>query len=80
MAEKPTYAGLRSYTRSRQTGMHIGVYDGEAAGFDTAAGRWQIVCEEHSYISSFETLALARSFAATPLEWCERCNGADESE
>jgi hypothetical protein len=38
---KPEHAGLRSYTRARSTGTHVGVYDGTEAGMDAAgtAGR-----------------------------------------
>lgn len=72
----PDYAGLRSYTRARSTGTHVGVYDGEPAGMDTAGGRWQTVCEEHGSVISHETLRLARQWASCPEDWCETCMAA----
>ena len=71
--EKPDYAGLREWRRNRQTGHMIGIYDGIAADMDTAAGRWQTVCEEHNTICSHATLTLARYHAADPTGWCEPC-------
>ena len=79
-ATMPDYAGLRQWTKSRQTGTHVGVYDGEAAGMDTDGGRWQTVCEEHGNVISHATLALARAFAPIPSEWCDRCSGAEPVE
>jgi hypothetical protein len=52
----PDYAGLRSWTKARQTGTTVGVYDGEEAGMDTTGGRWQTVCEEHGNVCSHLTL------------------------
>src|SRR5581483_3962822 len=66
--------GLREQRPNRQTGTLVSVYDGEAAGMDTDAGRWQTVCEEHGAICSHSTLALARYFLAAPAEWCEECS------
>lgn len=73
---KPDYAGLREWRRNRGTGFMVGIYDGEAAGMDTAAGRWQTVCEEHDTVCSHTTLALARAHAAEPQNWCEPCTQA----
>jgi hypothetical protein len=75
VAAKPGYAGLRSYTKTRATGTHVGVYDGNEAGMDTYAGRWQMVCEEHGWVISHETLTAALAHAPHPGEWCDRCNG-----
>lgn len=69
----PNNAGLRQYRQARSSGAYIGVYDGEAAGMDTDAGRWQTVCENHGNIISHATLALARGHAVEPEEWCEGC-------
>jgi len=76
--ETPNYAGLRSWHRSRQTGLYVGVYDGEAADMDTDGGRWQTVCEEHGSICSHGTLKLALYHAASPLDWCETCRTAHD--
>jgi hypothetical protein len=70
----PNYAGLRSWVRNVATGSTIAVYDGRAADLDTDGGRWQTVCETHSTIISHRTLALARSHAAAPADWCEGCD------
>lgn len=75
MITKPAYAGLREWRRNRVTGFQVGLYDGEEAGMDTDAGRWQTVCEEHGHVCSHETLSLSRSFMAVPWEWCEKCEG-----
>lgn len=66
-------AGLVQLRTARSTGKQVGVYDGEAAGMDTAAGRWQTVCEEHGWIISHQSKRLAKYHAAAPEEWCEKC-------
>lgn len=73
MATLPPYAGVRQYSRNRRTGHLVGVYDGVAAGLDTDAGRWSLVCEEHSTVIAFATLVSARAHAAVPDHWCEPC-------
>ena len=74
-AGKPERAGLRSYTRARSTGTHVGVYDGTEAGMDAAGGRWKTVCEEHGWIISHPYLYQALSVAPRPQEWCDACSG-----
>ena len=74
-AGKPERAGLRSYTRARSTGTHVGVYDGTEAGMDAAGGRWKTVCEEHGWIISHPYLYQALSVAPRPQEWCDVCSG-----
>jgi hypothetical protein len=61
--------------RSRRRARLVSLFDGEPAGLDTEAGRWQTVCEEHGTICSHETFARARSFLAASAisEWCESC-------
>lgn len=54
---------------------YVVVVDGDAAGLDTAGGRWQDVCDYHGGVCSHETLALALRFASTPEDWCELCTG-----
>ena len=70
---KPPYAGLRRWYPNRLTGGFVGVYDGEPGGYDTDAGRWQTVCEEHGQICSHQTLDVALAFGHQPEEWCEAC-------
>lgn len=72
-------AGWRQTTRNRVTGYPTSIYDGEAAGMDTCGGRWQTVCEQHGYIVSHETLALARYHAPGMNDWCGDCTGNDPS-
>jgi hypothetical protein len=67
--------GWRQTAIARTTGLPVSIYDGEAAGMDTAGGRWQTICEPHGEVISHETLALARYHAAAPDEWCEVCMG-----
>lgn len=72
-------AGWRSTTRARTTGRPVSIYDGQAAGMDTDGGRWQTVCEDHGYVISHATLALARHWQSAPNDWCGDCNGSDVS-
>lgn len=65
-------AGLRVSRRSRRTGHMVSVYDGELAGLDTAAGRWQVVCEQHGSILATSTMRLARGHMTSP-DWCGDC-------
>jgi hypothetical protein len=61
-------------TRARSTGTHITTAHGDDLGLDTETdGPWYNLCEEHGYICSHITLALARSFAAEPFSWCDGC-------
>jgi hypothetical protein len=78
--EIPPAAGLKSTRRNRVTGKFVSVYDGELAGMDTFSGRWQVVCETHGTILSFETLALANFQASVPVEWCEQCRSFHENK
>lgn len=72
-ADPRTFAGYRSHAVARSTGAVVVVLDGDAAGLDTAGGRWQTTCEKHDEVISHATLAVARSWAAAPEEWCESC-------
>lgn len=65
-------AGCVTRQHSRLTGHLYGLYQGEQAGFDTYAGLWQTVCEDHGTICSHETLKLARLHLPNG-EWCEAC-------
>ena len=77
-ADAADSAGLVEMRTARQTGLRVGIYDGEAAGMDTDAGRWQTVCETHGTVIAHTTLALARSHLSDPLGWCEECREAKE--
>lgn len=73
------YAGCRQATVARSTGTLVLVIDGEAGGLDTDGGRWSTVCEPHGGVISHLTLAVARSFAPAPEEWCPYCmEGTDD--
>lgn len=65
--------GLVQLRKSRQTGTMVGIYDGELQGLDTESGRWSTVCEEHGTVIAHQTLALAKTWAPVPDEWCEDC-------
>ena len=73
-------AGLRQVFQGRGFGRRrlAGLYDGEAAGMDTEAGRWQTVCEIHHHIISHETITIARSWVTHPDQWCEGCMDRQE--
>lgn len=75
---RPNWAGLREHRRSRTTGTMVSLYDGEAAGLDTTAGRWQTVCEDHSAIISHHTLDLAYANMTEVAEWCDVPGGCQE--
>lgn len=70
-------AGWRQTCAARTTGRPVSIYDGKVAGMDTEGGRWQTVCEDHGYIVSHETIALARHHAPVPNEWCGHCMDPD---
>jgi len=66
-------AGYRHQRRNDITGQPVVVYDATAQGMDASDGRWMIVCEGHSELVVTDTLALARSAAREPQEWCSQC-------
>lgn len=47
---------------------------------DVDGGRWQTVCEDHGYLISHQTLALARHHAPDPDGWCGICNGSEADD
>lgn len=68
--------GCVSLTKSRQTGLLIGVYHGLQSGMESDPDTpWVTVCEAHSNLVGHATLAIARSWAAEPVTWCETCGG-----
>lgn len=69
-----TSTGLIQFSVARSTGLRVGVYDGDASGMDTDGGRWQTVCEAHTFICSHGSLTLARDMASCPEDWCEACS------
>jgi len=66
LAEVVKPAGLRISRRCRESGYRVGLYDGEEAGMDTEAGRWQTVCEWHHTICCHETYELALWYLSPP--------------
>jgi hypothetical protein len=75
---------VRQRTISQRTDAEIEVLDADHPGSDVDraaserdgdadAGRWVTVCRTHGGVCNHSTLALARSFAAAPEEWCEEC-------
>lgn len=62
-------------TRARETGTLVTTAHADDLGLDADDGRtrWYNVCEEHASCVGHASLALARSFAAVPSEWCEEC-------
>lgn len=67
-------AGIVARRRNRETGTTILLIDSQLTDeFDSFAGRWQTICDEHGTICSHETRAVAESFMAVPSEWCHVC-------
>lgn len=60
-------------TRARSTGAEIQTCSAESAGMVPDDGAWVNVCWTHGGIVHHETLALARSWASCPEQWCEGC-------
>lgn len=70
------YAGARVSRKCRKTGTVVTLYDGKStADFDTDAGRWQTVCEDHGHIIAHENYQTALSWLSHPDEWCDVCMG-----
>lgn len=76
------FRGCVQRRKSRQTGKLVGIYHNEQAGMDSVDGEypWSTVCEEHGQIIAHQTIELAKAHAATPLDWCEVCNGNIKEE
>ncbi len=66
--------GLICSRRNRRTKKIYSLYDGDEAGMNTSAGRWQTVCEEHNCVCSHATKEAALRWLTTPLIWCDRCS------
>lgn len=68
-------AGCMQRRQSRRTGSLIAVYDARSQGLDEGDGetRWYTVCEDHGAAVGHRTLAIARSHASVPDEWCADC-------
>jgi len=69
---------IRQERRARSTGAVVQVLDlrhpdTQFAPEDDCV--WATVCVTHGTICVHPTLALARSHAADPAGWCERCRG-----
>jgi hypothetical protein len=61
--------------RARQTGRVVEVWRDLDLGVEDEAGPWVTVCPEHGSSCHHATRALAVSWAAEPLTWCEPCQG-----
>ena len=66
--------------KNRQTGTHVtvGHADDLNLGNEPGCTVWYTICEEHGQCTGHPTRALATSWAAEPLGWCEVCNGNDK--
>ena len=58
--------------KNRQTGTWISLNVGDDSAF-------MLVCEDHDRVCEFGTLSEARSFAASPIDWCEECGRLAQS-
>lgn len=68
-------AAIVSRSKARSTGTTVVVEDTwhRDSVLDPDGGRWATVCEDHAGVCNHETQATARSFAASPEEWCPTC-------
>lgn len=66
-------AGYVTHRPNKVTGDFNTLYDGEAAGLDVDAGRWQTVCETHGQICSHTSKKIAMKHLASG-DWCEECS------
>lgn len=70
-------AGCVQIKRARQTGTLIEVFHADQAQLrddpDNPRTRWVCSCAVHGVLIYHRTLALARSHAARPKDWCEGC-------
>ena len=68
---------VRARSRARSTGTVIEIVDADhpdaPIGRGAGDGRWVTLCDLHQESCHHDTLTLARRFAATPQEWCEKC-------
>jgi hypothetical protein len=53
-------------TKARQTGTLVTLTTGDDAA-------WMLTCEKHDLCCQFDSKREARSFAASPIEWCQGC-------
>ena len=59
--------------RARQTGRVVEVWRAAELGVEDPAGEWVTICVQHASSCHHATRALAVSWAAEPLTWCEDC-------
>jgi hypothetical protein len=64
--------------RARQSGRIVEVWRAEDLGVQDDAGDWVTVCVEHGTDCHHATRALAVSWAAEPLTWCETCQEEED--
>ena len=72
-------AGLVQRRKARGTGVTVAVFIAAEQGIDAGDDKYAVVCETHGAILGRATVALARSFAAVPTEWCGGCQEASVS-
>jgi hypothetical protein len=72
--------GLVQSRRARQSGRIVEVWHADALGVHDEAGEWVTVCVEHGSSCHHETRAVAVSWAAEPLTWCEPCQQVEDEE
>lgn len=78
VAEALGWAGCIQARINRQTGTLVAVIDSHAPGgdwMDAEAGRYTLLCDDHSETIAVETKAQVSTFAPVPDEWCEQCMG-----
>jgi hypothetical protein len=67
-------AGCVQVRTARITATPVGVYHAAQAGMeDDPESPWATVCEPHGIVITHGTLAVAKSWASHPEEWCEFC-------
>lgn len=82
VSDPTTYYGYRAHTRARSTGTTVVLLDGHDADISTPGdgdGRWCLLCDEHSGITTFQRQSEARRYLAHPEEWCPGCQSTIDS-
>ena len=72
------WPGYQTERKHAALGTYAVVVDAYEAGWDSAGGRWGIICERHNTIMNTTSLKLARMFMRSgPTEWCDYCRGEE---
>jgi len=77
------HEGLVEQRKCRATGFLVGLYktvDQASQQEADEAGRYSVVCEEHSTVVCVSSLSMGRYTMAHPAHFCDECREASEKE